>query len=61
MPMLLLMLCDCAVVPLVVAVVFESEELPKGPVFLDIIMRGWALPLRSVLEKLPLAEPGSLF
>jgi len=40
MPMLLLMLCDCAVVPLVVAVVFESEELPNGPVFLDITMRG---------------------
>ena len=48
-------------VAVVVAVVFESEELPKADwfAFLPAIFRGGALPLRSVFAKLPPpAEPG---
>ncbi len=43
----------------VVAVVFESVVAPKvegDPLF--TIFRGGALPLRSVLEKVPPADPG---
>ena len=46
----------------VVAVVFESEEFAKAldpTILLVMILRGGALPFRSVLAKLPLAEPGS--
>ena len=47
----------------VVAVVLESEELPKAcaaPLILfDMTFRGGALPFRNVLAKLPFAEPGS--
>ena len=57
MPILLLTEADWFVV--VSAVVFESAE-DCGPTLpLLMILRGGALPLRSVLAKFPLAEPGN--
>ena len=56
-PMLLLTEADWFVV--VSAVVFESAT-DGGPTLpLLTILRGGALPLRSVLAKFPLAEPGN--
>ena len=61
MPILLLTLADAALVAVVVAVVFESDELPNEdctPVL--ITLRCWALPFQRVLAKFVLAVPGNL-
>ena len=56
---LILLLTEADWFVVVSAVVFESAE-DYGPTLpLLMILRGGALPLRSVLAKLPLAEPGN--